>query len=68
MVVIIDHIINVLAHAGKGAIYSYDPVGSYQREFFKAAGSSAALLQPLLDNQVLSIFMHFMCMRVCLAV
>ena len=42
----------LLFFPGKGAIYSYDPVGSYQREFFKAAGSASALLQPLLDNQV----------------
>lgn len=34
---------------GEGCIYSYDPVGSYERETFRAGGSSAALLQPLLD-------------------
>ena len=33
-------------------MYSYDPVGSYEREEFRAGGSAAALLQPLLDNQV----------------
>lgn len=37
---------------GKGAVYSYDPVGSYERETYKAGGSAAAMLQPLLDNQV----------------
>ncbi|KAI3390051.1 hypothetical protein SNEBB_009580 [Seison nebaliae] len=37
---------------GKGAIYSYDPVGSYEREEYRAAGSSSSLLQPLLDNQI----------------
>lgn len=38
--------------AGKGAVYSFDPVGSYQRDSFKAGGSASAMLQPLLDNQV----------------
>lgn len=38
--------------AGKGAVYSFDPVGSYQRDTYKAGGSASAMLQPLLDNQV----------------
>lgn len=46
------NVVGGLDEEGKGAVYSYDPVGSYQREFFKAAGSAAALLQPLLDNQL----------------
>ena len=33
-------------------MYSYDPVGSYERSTYIAAGSAGALLQPLLDNQV----------------
>lgn len=37
---------------GKGCVFSYDPVGSYERETYRAAGSSASMLQPLLDNQV----------------
>jgi len=37
---------------GKGAVYSYDPVGSYERETYRAAGSSSAILQSFLDNQV----------------
>uniref|UniRef100_A0A452GVB4 Proteasome 20S subunit beta 1 n=1 Tax=Gopherus agassizii TaxID=38772 RepID=A0A452GVB4_9SAUR len=36
----------------KGAVYSFDPVDSYQRDAFKAGGSASAMLQPLLDNQV----------------
>ena len=35
-----------------GAVYSYDPVGHMEKENFTAGGSSAALLQPLLDNQI----------------
>nr|CDS31636.2 proteasome (prosome macropain) subunit beta [Hymenolepis microstoma] len=37
---------------GKGAIYSYDPVGSYERLVFRAHGTSGAILQPLLDSQI----------------
>jgi 20S proteasome subunit beta 6 len=33
-------------------VYSYDPIGYCQQTTFKASGSSGALLQPLLDNQV----------------
>ena len=39
-------------HPGKGCIYSFDPVGSYEREVYRAGGSAASMLQPLLDNQV----------------
>ncbi|KAK4560997.1 Proteasome subunit beta type-6 [Recurvomyces mirabilis] len=37
---------------GRGALYSYDPVGSYEREFCRAAGAGASLIMPFLDNQV----------------
>ena len=33
-------------------MYSFDPVGSYDREKYRAGGSASAMLQPLLDNQV----------------
>jgi hypothetical protein len=33
-------------------VFSFDPVGSYEREIYRAAGSASSLLQPLLDNQV----------------
>jgi len=39
------------ARAGKGCVFSFDPVGSYEREVFRAGGSASSLLQPLLDNQ-----------------
>lgn len=41
-----------VCYAGRGAVYSFDPVGSYQRNTYKAGGSASAMLQPLLDNQV----------------
>lgn len=37
---------------GKGSLYSYDPVGSYEREQCRAAGAAASLIMPFLDNQV----------------
>jgi len=37
---------------GVGCVYSFDPVGSYERESYRAAGSAGAILQPLLDNQI----------------
>lgn len=37
---------------GTGAVYSFDPVGSYEREACRAAGAAQALIQPFLDNQV----------------
>lgn len=45
-------IFNVCINEGKGAVYSFDPVGSYQRDTYKAGGSASSMLQPLLDNQV----------------
>lgn len=41
-----------LDEEGKGALYSYDPVGSYEREQCRAAGSAASLMMPFLDNQI----------------
>ncbi|RUS85351.1 hypothetical protein EGW08_006894, partial [Elysia chlorotica] len=41
-----------LDEEGKGCVYSFDPVGSYEREFYRAKGSASAMLQPLLDNQL----------------
>lgn len=45
-------ILGGLDEDGKGALYSYDPVGSYEREQCKAAGAAASLIMPFLDNQV----------------
>lgn len=46
------NIIGGLDENGKGAVYSFDPVGSYERETYRAGGSAGAILQPLLDNQI----------------
>lgn len=37
---------------GRGAVFSYDPVGSFERESYRAGGSASALIQPFLDSQI----------------
>lgn len=41
-----------LDEEGKGCLYSYDPVGSYERVQCQACGSASSLMVPFLDNQV----------------
>lgn len=43
---------------GTGAVYSFDPVGSYERESCRAAGAAQSLIQPFLDNMVSPSFRH----------
>jgi 20S proteasome subunit beta 6 len=35
---------------GTGAVYSYDPVGSYERESIRTYGSASDLIQPFMDS------------------
>lgn len=46
------NILGGIEEDGTGAVYSFDPVGSYERETCRAAGSAQSLLQPFLDNQI----------------
>jgi len=46
------NIIGGIDENGKGCVYSFDPIGSYEREVYRAAGSGGTILQPLLDNQI----------------
>lgn len=46
------NIIAGIAADGTGAVYSYDPVGCYERERYSACGSSERIIQPFLDNQI----------------
>ncbi|KII61699.1 Proteasome subunit beta type-1-A [Thelohanellus kitauei] len=41
-----------LDEQGKGAVYAYDPVGSFERVPHKSVGSGNHFIQPLLDNQI----------------
>lgn len=45
-------ILGGLDENGVGALYSYDPVGSYERETCRSAGAASSLITPFLDNQV----------------
>ncbi|CAG8443036.1 4696_t:CDS:2 [Ambispora gerdemannii] len=45
-------ILGGLDENGRGVVYSFDPVGSFEAELHKAVGSGAELIQPFLDNQV----------------
>ncbi|KAI9728942.1 MAG: Proteasome subunit beta type-6 [Chrysothrix sp. TS-e1954] len=45
-------ILGGLDENGKGGLYSYDPVGSYEREQCRSAGAASSLITPFLDNQV----------------
>ena len=42
---------NNVGSIGTGSVYSFDPVGSYEREACRAAGAAQSLVQPFLDNQ-----------------
>ncbi len=46
------NIVGGLDENGKGVVYAYDPVGSYELVDYKSYGSAAKLVQPFLDSQV----------------
>lgn len=48
----VQTVIAGLDDEGRGAVYSFDPVGSYEREQCRAGGAAASLIMPFLDNQV----------------
>lgn len=46
------NVVGGLDENGVGAVYSYDPVGNYERVRVSVTGSGESLIQPLLDNQL----------------
>lgn len=47
-----QHAVGGIDRDGTGAVYSFDPVGSYERESCRAAGSAQSLVQPFLDAMI----------------
>jgi hypothetical protein len=39
---------------GKGCVFTYDAVGSYERTGYSAQGTGATLITPILDNKLKS--------------
>jgi 20S proteasome alpha/beta subunit len=39
---------------GKGCVFTYDAVGSYERTGYSAQGTGSSLIMPVLDNQLKS--------------
>ncbi|KAI9159286.1 Proteasome subunit beta type-6 [Blastocladiella emersonii ATCC 22665] len=48
----VHNILAGLDEEGRGCIFNYDPVGSFEKYRWQAAGSGVSLIQPFLDNQV----------------
>lgn len=48
----ISNIVAGLDEEGHGVLYSYDPVGHFDKHMYRAAGSSCTLIQSFLDNRV----------------
>jgi 20S proteasome subunit beta 6 len=48
----VQAILGGIDREGKGALFSYDPVGCVEREACRCAGAAASLMMPFLDNQV----------------
>ncbi len=41
-----------LDEKGEGCVFSYDPVGNFEKSKYNCAGSAGHLIQPFLDNMV----------------
>ncbi|TVU04935.1 hypothetical protein EJB05_48079 [Eragrostis curvula] len=48
------NVLGGLDSQGKGCVFTYDAVGSYERTGYSAQGTGAKLIMPVLDNQLKS--------------
>jgi len=48
------NVLGGLDNEGKGCVYTYDAVGSYERSGYSSQGSGQTLIMPVLDNQLKS--------------
>ncbi|KAL6900912.1 hypothetical protein ACP4OV_005588 [Aristida adscensionis] len=48
------NVLGGLDSQGKGCVFTYDAVGSYERTGYSAQGTGATLMMPVLDNQLKS--------------
>ncbi|XP_010934682.1 proteasome subunit beta type-1 [Elaeis guineensis] len=48
------NVLGGLDNEGKGCVFTYDAVGSYERVGYSAQGSGSTLVMPILDNQLKS--------------
>ncbi|XP_068659093.1 proteasome subunit beta type-1-like isoform X2 [Aristolochia californica] len=48
------NVLGGLDNEGKGCVFTYDAVGSYERVGYSSQGSGATLITPVLDNQLKS--------------
>jgi len=46
------NVLGGLDEKGKGCVFSYDAVGSFERSAYASSGTGQTLIQPVLDNQV----------------
>ena len=49
---LLSQLSSALCAAGRGAVYTYDAIGSYERVGYGCQGSGKELIQPVLDNQL----------------
>jgi len=47
-----ENIVAGIDNEGKGCIFGYDCVGSYNRAFYSSSGSGQSFTMPVLDNQI----------------
>ncbi|KAF5286751.1 hypothetical protein FQA39_LY04174 [Lamprigera yunnana] len=47
-----SYILAGLDNKDKGCVYSYDPIGHFEKTMYTSGGTGATLVQPILDNQI----------------